>query len=156
MFVSGLIIGIICRLLDIYTTNLGNIFSGIAVWILLGTLISIYSRTRKQAMFNVLPFCIGMVITYYVTAVITKGVYNRTFIIGWTVFAFCSPIMAFFAWMSKEKGVFPIIIRIGIIAVSIVTTIVMFDRLRVYDYIINAVLVYFLFFKKIERVNALK
>ena len=41
MFVSGLILGIISRLLDIYTDNLGNIFSQMAIWILIGTLISI-------------------------------------------------------------------------------------------------------------------
>ena len=35
--------------------------------------------------------------------------------------------------------------------VSIISTIVLFDRLRVYDFIINGIMIYYLFFKKIER-----
>lgn len=151
MFLLGLILGIISRLLDIYTSDLGNIFSQMAIWILLGTLISIYSKTKKLAMLNVLPFCIGMLITYYLVAFITKGVYSSIFIIGWTIFALCSPIFAYFTWMTKESGIFPKIISIGIILVSILSTIILFNRLRIYDFVINGILIYYLFFKKIKR-----
>lgn len=41
MFGAGLIFEVISRLLDIYTQNLGDIFSQMAIWILIGTLISI-------------------------------------------------------------------------------------------------------------------
>lgn len=47
MFLIGLILGVISRLLDIYTQNLGNILSQMAIWILFGILISIYSKTKK-------------------------------------------------------------------------------------------------------------
>ena len=95
MFLVGLGLGVISRLLDIYTQNLGNIFSQMAIWILFGVLISIYSGTKKEAMLNILPFCVGMLITYYFVAFISKGVYSDIFIMGWTVFAFCSPALAF-------------------------------------------------------------
>ncbi len=151
MFFIGLILGVISRLLDIYSTNLGNLFSGMMIWILFGTLISIYSKSKKQAMKNILPFCIGMLITYYFTSFITNGIYNTTFIIGWTLFAFCSPIFAYFTWITKEKGILAKVISVGIILVSIIITIVLFDRLRFYDYIILCLLIYYLFIKKIER-----
>ena len=151
MFVIGLVLGIISRLLDIYTSNLGNIFSQMAIWILLGVIISIYSSSKKKAMINIFPFCIGMLITYYFVAYNTKGVYSNIFIIGWTIFALFSPIMAYFAWMSKENGFFPKIISTGIILVSILSSIVLFDRLRVYDLLIDGIMFYFLFIKKIER-----
>ena len=61
MFFIGLLLGIVSRLLDIY------------------------SDSKKKAMINILPFCIGMLITYYFVAFITKGVYSTSFIIGWTV-----------------------------------------------------------------------
>lgn len=150
MFLLGLGLGVISRLLDIYTETLGNIFSQLQIWILLGTLIAIFSPTKKKAMLNIFPFCIGMLITYYATAIITHVVYGRSFIVGWTVFAFCSPILAFFAWMTKEKGWFPKIISIGIVTVSVLSSILLFDRLRFYDFIIDALLIYFLFFKKLE------
>lgn len=151
MFFIGLILGIVSRLLDIYTENLGNIFSQMAIWILFGVLISIYSSSKKRAMINILPFCIGMLITYYFVAFVTKGVYSTAFIIGWTVFAFLSPIMAYFTWMTKEKGIFPKIIGVGIILVSLLSSAVLFDRIRFYDIIIDAVMAYFLFVKKIKR-----
>lgn len=151
MFILGLILGVISRLLDIYTTNLGNIFSQMAIWILFGVLISIYSSSKKKAMLNIFPFCIGMLITYYFVAFITKGFYSNTFIIAWTIFAFCSPILAYFTWMTKQKGIFPKIISIGIILVSMLSSIVLFDRLRIYDFIINGIMIYYLFIKKINR-----
>ena len=151
MFLLGLVLGVISRLFDIYSETLGNIFSQMAIWIFLGTLIAIYSPTKKKAMLNIFPFCIGMLIAYYATAIITHGVYGRSFIIGWIVFAFCSPIFAFFAWMTKERGWFPKIISIGIVMVSVLSSILLFDRLRFYDFIIDALLTYFLFFKKLER-----
>lgn len=156
MFIIGLVLGIISRLLDIYTTNLGNVFSQMAIWILLGVIISIYSETKKKAMLNILPFCIGMLVTYYFVAFITKGVYNNIIIVGWTIFAICSPILAYFTWISKGKGIFPKIISVGIILVSILSSIILFDRLRIYDFFIDAILVYLLFFKKIrDRKNNL-
>ena len=151
MFIIGLILGIISRLLDIHTTNLGNIFSQMAIWILFGVLISIYSDSKKKAIINIFPFCIGMLITYYYVAFITKGVYSNIIIIGWTIFALFSPILAYFTWLTKEKGLFPKIISLGIIIISMLSSIILFDRLRIYDFIINGILVYFLFFKKVER-----
>lgn len=151
MFFMGLILGIVSRLLDIYTQNLGNIFSQMAIWIMFGVLISIYSSSKTKAMLNILPFCIGMLITYYFVAIITNGVYSTVFIIGWTVFAFLSPLMAYFTWMTKEKGIFPKILGIGIILVSLLSSVILFDRIRIYDIIINVITAYFLFVKKIER-----
>ena len=151
MFCVGLILGIISRLLDIYTENLGEIFSQMAIWILIGTLISIYSKTKKMAMINILTFCIGMLITYYIVAAINHGVYNRIFIIGWTIFAFCSPLFAYFTWMTKEKGIIAKIISVGIVLTSVLSSIVLFDRLRIYDFLIDGLLIYYLFFKRVER-----
>ena len=58
---AGLLLGIAARLFDIYFQNLGEIFSQMAIWILLGTGIAIYSPTKKAAMGNIFPFCMGTV-----------------------------------------------------------------------------------------------
>lgn len=151
MLLAGLLLGIAARLFDIYFQNLGEIFSQMAIWILLGTGIAIYSPTKKAAMGNIFPFCMGMLATYYVTAAITHGVYSRTFIIGWTVVALTSPVMAYFAWMAKEPCAFSKIIAAGIAAVSVMSSVLLFDHLRLYDFVIDGVLIYILFFKKIKR-----
>ena len=151
MLCFGLAMGTAVRLLDIFTTNLGEVFSQMAVWILMGTLISIYSRTAKHAMGNVLAFCLGMLLTYYFAAAVCHGVYSMKFIIGWTVIALCSPVLAYFAWLTKERGIFAKIVGVGIVAVSILFSILLFDRVRIYDFLIDGTLIYFLFFKKVNR-----
>jgi len=151
MLCVGLLLGIVSRLFDIYCPLLGEIFSQMSVWILLGTLIAGYSPTKKAAMLNIFPFCLGMLLTYYAMAMLTHGAYGRSFIIGWTVFAFFSPIMAYFAWMVKQRGLFPKIIGTGIVLVSILSSVLLFDRLRIYDLVIDGLLVYFIFFKRIDR-----
>lgn len=152
IFMIGLILGIASKLFDIYTEILGNIFSEFSIWILFGTLISIYSDNKKKAMLNVFLFCISMLISYYLTAHITHSVYGWTFIKGWTIFACISPIFAYFTWMTKEKGFQPIIIRLGIIGVSVFSSMFLFS-FDIFDLIINLILIYFLFFKKIKRYN---
>ena len=151
LFFADLFLGALSRLFDMYYPNLGEIFSQMSVWILLGTLIAIYSPTKKAAMRNILPFCIGMLLTYYATAMLTQGVYGWTFIIGWTIFAFLSPIMAYFAWMVKQRGLFSKVIGAGIVLISILSSILLFDRLRLYDFVIDGMLAYFIFFKRIDR-----
>lgn len=151
MFIIGIILGVISRLFDMYTQNLGNILSEMAIWILFGVLISIYSSSKKKAMLNIFLFCIGMLLAYYFVAIITNGVYSKTIIVGWTIFAIFSPILAYFTWLTKEKGVFPKLISISIVIVSILSSIILFDKLRIYDFIINVILVYYLFFKDIKR-----
>ena len=151
MLCVGLLLGIVSRLFDIYCPLLGEIFSQMSVWILLGTLIAGYSPTKKAAMLNIFPVCLGMLLTYYAMAMLTHGAYGRSFIIGWTVFAFFSPIMAYFAWMVKQRGLFPKIIGTGIVLVSILSSVLLFDRLRIYDLVIDGLLVYFIFFKRIDR-----
>ncbi len=151
MLLAGLFLGAASRFLDIYTENLGNIFSQMAVWILMGTLIAIYSRTPKQAAWNVLAFCGGMLLTYYAVAVLTSGVYSKVMIMGWTIFALFSPVLGYVAWFAKEKGVFPKVICIGVVAVSAASSVILFDGFRIYDWFIDGALVYFLFFHKIRR-----
>lgn len=150
MLVIGILLGIMSRLFDMYTNVLCDVFSEFAIWALFGTLISIYSKSRVDAMKNILPFCIGMLISYYTVAVITHGVYNTSFIIGWTIFALFSPLFAYLTYMTKENNKFSKIIGILIVLFSILSSIILFDKLRFYDYIIDFILIYFLFIKKID------
>lgn len=151
MLLCGLIAGAASRLFDIYFNVLGKIFSEMAVWILIGTLIAIYSPTGKKAMLNIFPFCMGMLASYYAAAIITDGVYAWIYIISWTVFALFSPLMAYLAWLAKQDVFFGRIIGIGIVLVSVMSGIMLFDGLKVYDFIIDSLLVYFIFFKKIHQ-----
>jgi hypothetical protein len=159
MFVTGILLGITSKFLDIYDNvqyfgfTFGGMFSELSIWILFGVLISIYSENKRKAMINIFVFCIGMLISYYITAKFTNSVYGYSFIKGWTVFAFFSPVMAYLTWMTKESGVFSKIISICIIAVTIIVDLVIFGGPKIYDLIIVVILLYLLFIKKIKRSN---
>ena len=150
-FTLGAALGVIAKLLDIYTSNLGNIFSQMSIWILLGTLIAVFSRTKRQAAARVFLFCVGMLITYYITAEVTDSVYGMSFVYGWAAFSLCSPVFAVLTWMTKEKGLLPKLISVGILAVTLGCSIVLFGGPRAYDAVMLLVLVYVLFFAKIKR-----
>lgn len=151
IFVMGGAFGVLSKILDIYTQNLGIIFSQMSIWILLGSLIAIFSKTKGKAALNVFVFCIGMLITYYITAELTNSVYGMTFIYGWAAFSVCSPVFALLTWMTKEKGAFGKIISFGILVVTLAVSMVVFDGPRVYDIVIMLVLAYFLFIHKVKR-----
>ena len=73
----------------------------------------------------------GDVVHYYLTAMLTHGVYGWSFILGWTVFACLSPAMAYLAWMTKQRGVLQKIIGAGILLFSIASSILLFDRKKI-------------------------
>ena len=154
MLLFGLLLGAASRLFDLYTALLGDIFSQMAIWILLGTLIAVYSPSKKRAMLNILPFCLGMLVTYYAVAILTKGVYGRAYIIGWTVFALFSPLLAYLTWMTKQPGVWPKLIAAGILGVSLYSSLFLFGGFHLYDAVINLLLAYILFFQKIDRTSS--
>lgn len=157
LFFIGAILGIISKLLDIlfvgnlFMMTLGYMFSDLPIWVLLGILISIYSDTRKKAMTNIFPFCIGMLISYYVTAELTNAVYSWNFIKGWTIFSCLSPLFAYFTWKTKEEGLFAKFISIGLILVTIIGNYILVRTFTIPDLIIIPIIVYFLFIKKVKR-----
>ena len=130
---AGLASGVIIKLLDIYTSNLGNLFSQMSVWIFLCVLISAYSSTPKRAAVNVFVFCAGMLLTYYLTAELTQSPYSFAFIVGWAVFSLFSPLMAYLTWFARGHGVFAWILTMGIVVVMLIIAVVLFDKIRVAD-----------------------
>lgn len=153
MFILGLVAGIGCRVLDLNpaTKTLGIIFSQVNIWVLLCVLISIYSPTPTKAMGNVFPFCINMLVAYYLFDSFTGHYTSLTAYLWWSGLAVVTPLLGYCAWHSKEIGLGPRILRWGILITSIVANIIMFKDFVYYDIIITAVLAYFLFCQKLNR-----
>lgn len=157
MFIIGLVTGIIIKLIDIHFRvqhfgfSLSDIFSELGIWILIGVIISLFSKNKKYAMLNIFLFSIGMLITYYITAEVTNSVYGWTFIKGWSVFACPSPMLAYLVTLTKEKGLLSLIIKIGIILVYLITNIIIFGGPRIYDIVFILILIYLLFIKKYKK-----
>lgn len=157
MFIIGLLTGIIIKLIDIHFRvqrfgfTLSDVFSELGIWILIGVIISLFSKNKKYAMLNIFLFSIGMLITYYITAEVTNSVYGWTFIKGWSVFACLSPMLAYLVTLTKEKGLLSLIIKIGIILVYLITNIIIFGGPRIYDIVFILILIYLLFIKKYKK-----
>ena len=157
MFIIGLLTGIIIKLIDIHFRvqhfgfSLSDIFSELGIWILIGVIISLFSKNKKYAMLNTFLFSIGMLITYYITAKVTNSIYGWTFIKGWSVFACLSPMLAYLVTLTKEKWIVSLIIKIGIILVYLITNIIIFGGPRIYDIVFILILIYLLFIKKYKK-----
>ena len=154
MFIIGLLTGFLVKEIDIhfYTQHFGmslsDIFSKVGIWVLIGVAVSLYSKSAKWAMLNVFTFCIGMLITYYLTAVLTDSVFGWAYIKGWTVFACFSPLMAYLVTLTKRKGALSLLIKIGIFAGYIGINILLGGFIQLYDVLFFLILLYLLFIKK--------
>ena len=157
MFIIGLLTGIIIKLIDIHFRvqhfgfSLSDVFSELGIWILIGVIISLFSKNKKYAMLNIFLFSIGMLITYYIIAEVTNSIYGWTFIKGWSLFACLSPMLAYLVTLTKEKGLLSLIIKIGIILVYLITNIIIFGGPRIYDIVFILILIYLLFIKKYKK-----
>ena len=148
-FASGLLSGLLSKLLDIHTSTLGNIFSEFSIWILLGVLISIYSPSPGKAAIRVFLFCAGMLVSYYSTAAALQSPVPEKFIYGWGIFSLCSPLLACITWHSKTKKPAAYLISFGIIGCTLLASVIFFHGPRIYDIVILLLLIYLLFIKKL-------
>lgn len=151
MLAIGLCAGALSRWMDICTQNLGDVFSKLAVWILIGTLIAVYSASPGRAAANTLAFCLGMLAAYYAVATLTHGVYSWAYIIGWTVFALCAPLLAARTWMTRRWGAVGCVLRVGIVAVSALSSALLFGGFGLDDLLIDGGLIYLLFLADVHR-----
>ena len=135
---AGLAVGVIIRFFDLYTTNLGNMFSELSVWVFLGTVISVRSRTPFQAAGAVFGFCFGMLAAYYTTARLTYSIYSPVMARGWWVFSLLTPLLGYCAWHAGGRGRTARLLAIGIIAVIPAAAVLLFDRLRGRDLLLMA------------------
>ena len=90
----------------------------------------------------------GMLAAYYVTAELTHAVYGWTFIKGWAVFACCSPVMAYLVTLTKGRGLLPLLIKLGVLAVYVGIDLLIFGGPQIYDVALLLPLLYLLFVKK--------
>ena len=97
--------------------DIGNYFGRLAIWILLGTIISVYSESPLRAAINTFIFFISMLAGYYLYCNYVLGFLPRTYMMMWIVIAFASFFMAYICWYAKGNGGIAIIISSVIIGV---------------------------------------
>ena len=103
--------------------DIGNYFGRLAIWILLGTIISVYSESPVRAGINTFVFFISMLAGYYLYCNFVLGFLPRAYMMMWLLFAFASFFMAYFCWYAKGEGIIAILISSVIIGVLLAQTI---------------------------------
>lgn len=127
IFIAGVLLGVISKVLDETPSNLlpyflevldlRNFFSRMGIWIFLALLLSVYSKSPGRSVLNVFLFFVGMVGSYYLYTVIVAGFYPKSYMIIWFTIAVFSPLLAFVCWYAKGKG---------LLAIFLSSTILMF------------------------------
>lgn len=97
--------------------DIGNYFGRLAIWILLGTIISVYSKSPLMAAINTFLFFLSMLAGYYLYCNYILGFLARTYMMMWIVITLGSFFMAYICWYAKGKGFIAITISSVIIGV---------------------------------------
>ena len=97
--------------------DIGNYFGRLAIWIFLGTLVSVYSESPLRAAINTFMFFISMLAGYYLYCNYVLGFLPRAYMMMWIVISFASFFMAYICWYTIGEGFIAIFISSVIIGV---------------------------------------
>lgn len=122
---SGFLLGIFQKYIDgvvemphiFQSLDIVNYFGRFAVWMLLGTSISVYASTPIRASINTFLFFISMVSAYYLYCNFVSGFLPTSYMMIWVVLSFVSPLIAYICWYAKGKGIAAIAISAVILGV---------------------------------------
>lgn len=128
--------------------DIRNYFGRLAIWILLATIISIYSKSPLRASINTFAFFISMLAGYYLYCNFVLGFLPRAYMMIWVVMSFAAFFMAYICWYAKGKGPVAIIISsiiIGVLlaqAFNLTQGFYIFHFLEVVTWIIGVIILY--------------
>lgn len=97
--------------------DIRNYFGRLAIWILLATVISIYSKSPLKAAINTFLFFISMLAGYYFYCNYVLGFLPRTYMMIWIAVSFFTFFLAYMCWYAKGEGIIAIVISSIIIGV---------------------------------------
>lgn len=130
--------------------NVVNYFDRLSIWILLGTIISVYLKSPLRASINTFSFLISMLMGYYLYCNYVLDFLPKTYMMIWVVIACVSFFMAYMCWYAKGKGVFANVLSGTIIGVLFAQAFnlnplqgfYMYDLMEVITWIIGVLILY--------------
>lgn len=113
LFALGMLLGFIAKYSDTIPSNgiIGNVWCVISdiitrlgIWILLATIIAVWSRNPRIGALKVFVFFVGMLLIYYIFSMWLFGFFPTYYFIRWGLIALASPIGAYIVWFSRGNG----------------------------------------------------
>lgn len=128
----GICLGVFAKWLDNLSINdavwwqhvlgmldLRNVFSRLAIWLLIALAISVYSPTPFRAALHVFLFFAGMCVSYHLYTIAFSGFNPRSYMKIWYGLTVVSPIFGFLCWYGKGKHYVSLILDILILGVML-------------------------------------
>lgn len=141
IILSGFVLGIMQKWLDGSAYNelpiifqkmdIVNYFGRLGIWMLLGTLISVYSRSPLRAGINVFLFLLSMITGYYLYSNYVLGFLPKLYMMIWIGIAFFSFFIAYICWYAKGEGIISILISSVILGVLFSQAVLIFQGIRI-------------------------
>mgnify|MGYP006072842631 FL=1 len=137
LLLAGAATGLLAKWADFSSVQLlGDVFSELPIWILLGLLIARLSGSPGRAAAYTFAFFLAMIPAYYLAAEWVGGVWGMAYVYGWTVVACLSPFAAFAAWYAFGRGWLPNLLSGMVVAVAALADVAVFRRLNFRDFVL--------------------
>lgn len=137
MFPAGAAVGLLAKWADFSSIQLlGDLFSELPIWILMGLLISRFSGSPGRAAVYAFAFFLGMIPAYYLAAEWLGGVWGMAYVYCWTVVACLSPFAAYVVWYAFGRGWLPNLLSALVVAVAMFSDTLVFRRLNIRDFVL--------------------
>ena len=112
-FIFGVLLGVIAKFSDTVSAIgvigtffriISDITTNIGLWVVLATLIAVWSKSAIFAGLKVMAFFIGMLLAYYVYSQVLFGFFPTYYFFRWGLIALVSPLAAYLVWFSRGNG----------------------------------------------------
>ena len=137
LLLAGAAVGVLAKWADFSAIQLlGDIFSELPVWIVLGLVIARCSGSPGRAAAYAFAFFLAMIPAYYLAAEWLGGVWGMTYVCGWTVVACLSPFAAYGAWYAFGRGWLPTLLSVAVVAAAALADVIVLRRLNFRDFVL--------------------
>ena len=158
MAAAGLAAGVLAKWADFSGIRLlGDVFSELPVWILLGLVIARCSGSPGRAAAHALVFFLAMIPAYYLAAEWMDGVWGMAYVYGWTIVACLSPFAACAVWYAFGRGWLPNVLSVLIVAAALLADPMVLRRLSLRDFVLAGVCTVLVFgWKATKKTNRIQ
>lgn len=137
----GLFLGIFQKWLDEVGFNdlpmffeyldISNYFGRLSIWILLASIISVYSENSLRAGMNVFLFFISMLAGYYLYCNYILGSLPKSYMMIWIGTSIISFFLAYICWYAKGNGIIAIVISSIILGLLFSQAVLIFQGIHI-------------------------
>lgn len=136
MLLAGAAVGVLAKWADFSGQLLGDSFSELPIYILLGLLIARFSGSPGRAAAAAFVFFVAMIPAYYLAAEWMGGVWGMAFAYGWAAVACLSPLAAYVVWYAFGRGWLPNLLSVAVVAAAALADVAVFRRLNYRDFVL--------------------